>query len=417
MSERREFRWQASVLTIKVGTSGWDYRDWVGPFYPERGEPRLTLYARVFDTTEVNSTFYQLLDPQTFEGMAKVTPEGFEFAVKMLRDVTHRKRLRLDRGIKDDLRAFFDSLEPLKRAGKLGPVLVQLPPVFRAKLDRLEQFLSLVPSDVRVALEFRHPSWDDPKTYRLLESANAAYVMYDAPGRSPELRVTSDIAYVRWHGRGEKVWYNYLYEEEELKPWAKLLEEAEGQTKKVYGYFNNHYHAYAPENAVMMLKMLGKASEDQEALLNKIRSWRESLVRAEARASLLEFVEGEVEAKPSAPEPSEDVIGLLKAITDERRLERALSIPKEEVEILADRGDLIMARVRGYDVTIDLARGLILHDCADWDRQFQKKMFCKHLAALFLQMPPERAKKVLRWILTNRDEITFRPFTGDGRRW
>ncbi len=401
-------------MDLRIGTSGWDYADWVGPFYPQSGGARLTLYSRLFNTTEVNSTFYQILDRETFEGMARVTPEGFDFSVKMLRDVTHRKRLRLDRGIKADLKLFFDSLEPLRSAGKLGPILVQLPPSFRAKPDRLEHLLSLSPEWATLAIEFRHPSWDDPKVLRMLESAGAAYVVSDWGGAPPRAVITSDVAYFRWHGRGEKVPYNYLYSEDELRPWAKAVEEAGSSAKKVYGYFNNHYHAYAPENAIAMLKMLGAAGPQHEEALRRIRSWRESL-RATAQASLEEFVE-EKEAK-APPKPQEDVLELLKSLTDERRLERALEIPSSQVEVVADQGSVLMARVKDYDVTIDLRQGVILHDCADWSRQSQRKMFCKHLAALFLNLPPDRARELLKWILRERDKIVFRPFTGDGRRW
>ncbi len=402
-------------MDLRIGTSGWDYADWVGPFYPRSGGARLTLYSRLFNTTEVNSTFYQILDAETLAGMARVTPEGFDFSVKMLRDVTHRKRLRLDRGIKADLELFFDSLEPLRSAGKLGPILVQLPPSFRAKPDRLEHLLSLAPEWATLALEFRHPSWDDPRVLRMMESAGAAYVVSDWGGAPPRAVVTSDVGYFRWHGRGEKVPYNYLYSEDELRPWARAVEEAASSAKRVYGYFNNHYHAYAPENAILMLKILGAADSRQEEALKRIRAWREEIA-SRAPTSLEGFIGGP-QVREEVPRGREEVLGLLRSITDERRLERAIEMPASQVEVLTDRGDILMARVRGYDVTIDLRQGVILHDCADWSRQSQKKMFCKHLAALFLNLPPERARRLLRQIIRERDKITFRPFTGDGRRW
>ena len=133
--------------------------------------------------------------------------------------------LDLSKGVEADLKRFCELMKPLQKTGKLACILIQLPPGMKFRKDRIEEFLKILPSDLRFALEYRNETWLTGEAHRL----------------------TSDIAYVRWHGRGEKMWYNYRYSKDELSAWVPKLKEM-SQNADVYGYFNNHYHGYAPEN-------------------------------------------------------------------------------------------------------------------------------------------------------------------------
>jgi uncharacterized protein YecE (DUF72 family) len=169
--------------------------------------------------------------------------------------ITHKKKLDLKNGVKEDLDKFLALMKPMLEAEKLGPILIQLPPKFGyGSVDRLASFLALLPEKFKFAVEFREKSWLRPETWRLLEERNVAYTIVDEPLLPPETAFTADFSYFRWHGRGERPWFNYRYNEEELKEWLPRVKEAEKKTKKVYGYFNNHFHAYAPENCLQLLE-------------------------------------------------------------------------------------------------------------------------------------------------------------------
>ena len=137
-------------------------------------------------------------------GWAKHTPPNFTFSAKLPQTITHKKALDVARGIETDLNQFLETVKPLIEAGKLSCVLVQLPPFLRFNADRLESFLSIVPEKPNFAIEFRHSSWMNSETLRLLEKYRAAYTIVDEPLLPSDVHVTSDIAYIRWHGRGDR---------------------------------------------------------------------------------------------------------------------------------------------------------------------------------------------------------------------
>ena len=186
---------------ILIGTSGWDYDDWVGPFYRDE-KHKLAQYCRVFPTTEINSTFYSLPTPSLSGGLARATPRGFVFSAKLYKGITHEKKLNPKLGVDVLLREYFNAIEPLKRSGKLGPILIQMPPRPRKDFPYFEDFLSLLPENFKYAVEFRDHSWLDDGVFKLLEKYGVAYVIVDEPLLPPIVKVTSDIAYIRWHGRG-----------------------------------------------------------------------------------------------------------------------------------------------------------------------------------------------------------------------
>ena len=237
---------------LRVGCSGWMYDDWRGRLYPEREPKRrwLELYAQRFDTVEVNSTFYRLARRQAVEGWVRQTPPGFLFAVKASRYLTHIKRLA---GIPEGIERFYEPLEPLVQAGKLGPVLWQLPENFHRDDARLEQWLELLPAG-RHTIEFRHSSWFVPEVMEMLRSGRVALTIGDHPKRPfQSYESTASWRFVRFHygSRGR----TGNYSDTELHEWAGRIAHWR-RTEEVYAYFNNDWNSYAPANAKTLLKRL-----------------------------------------------------------------------------------------------------------------------------------------------------------------
>jgi uncharacterized protein YecE (DUF72 family) len=258
---------------VRLGTSGWSYKDWEGPFYPKGEKKKLTFYSEVFDTVEIDSTFYAYPSKGMILGATRSTPPSFAFSAKLPKLITHEKGLELDKGVKEDLFRFLHLMKPLMDDGKLGPLLVQLPPSFAYKggLTKLEEFLRVLPPEVSFAVEFRNKSWlHKADALELLRARNVAVTTVDEPLLPPDVTTTADFAFVRWHGRGERPWYNYRYRQEELQEWTKKVEAIATKTKKVYGYFNNHFHGYAVENSLKMMELLGSANQEQRGILAKV---------------------------------------------------------------------------------------------------------------------------------------------------
>lgn len=231
----------AQGVTIRVGTSGWQYADWRGAFYPAKLPQRLWLasYLESFDTVEVNSSFYRLPSLNTVQRWADALPDGFRMAMKASRFLTHVKRLREPA---EPVERLMTVLAPLRCRELLGPLLVQLPPDLPVELDRLQQTLAAFPDGVRVAVEPRHRSWftDDLRT--LLTDHDAALVWADRDGRSVgPLWQTAGWTYLRLHhGR-----HGWGYDNRDLNRWAARLAAAgEG-----YAYANNDPGAAAVRDA------------------------------------------------------------------------------------------------------------------------------------------------------------------------
>lgn len=241
---------------VWIGCSGWNYREWRGVLYPEGLAQRrwLERYAEVFDTVEVNSTFYGTPKPTSVARWVEQTPPGFLFTVKASRYLTHIKRLadfeakgfRLEEGIK----RFFEPLAPLREAGKLGPVLWQLPGNFQRDDERLNRVLGLVPPG-RHCFEFRHPSWFTAPVYRLLASHDAALVISDDPDLTFTRReLTASWTFVRLH-RGSHGRHGN-YSATELQKWRRRISAWRSRTE-VFAYLNNDWEAFAPRNALTLI--------------------------------------------------------------------------------------------------------------------------------------------------------------------
>jgi uncharacterized protein YecE (DUF72 family) len=233
------------VKRVRIGCSGWQYKDWRGRLYPE-GLPQrawLERYAEVFDTVEVNSTFYRLASPNAVDGWAEQTPQGFLFSCKASRYLTHVKRLA---GIEQGVERFYEPLERLRKTRKMGPTLWQFPENFRRDDERLARALRKLTRG-RHAFEFRHESWFTEDVYEILRRRGAALVIGDHPERPFQSReLTADWTFIRFHygKRGR----NGRYSERELESWKRRIA-AWRREVEVFAYFNNDWEGHAVDNA------------------------------------------------------------------------------------------------------------------------------------------------------------------------
>ncbi|HEU4887357.1 MAG TPA: DUF72 domain-containing protein [Thermoanaerobaculia bacterium] len=263
-------------MSILIGTQGWNYAAWVGPFYPPgtRAAEFLATYARAFRAVEVDSTFYAIPDRRAVRGWAERTPPEFTFTLKMPQEVTHELRLR---NADDLVRDFLDRAQELGR--KLGPILLQMGPDFGPdEWPALEQFVPRLPSDLRFAVELRQSGWmrSDirPQLLELLAGHGIALALSDGRWirRDTMLKLaerpTADFLYVRWMGPDRAITdYSHLQfdRSEEIRAWAEVIERA-AHTKDVYGFFNNHFAGHSPANAREMQSLLGQQPFDPELL-------------------------------------------------------------------------------------------------------------------------------------------------------
>jgi len=389
------------LSTVRIGTSGWDYREWVGIFYSQE-EKKFSQYCRYFDTVEIDSTFYRYPSKGMVFGWLRLSPNNFVFSAKLPGLITHDKGLDPTQGIGADLTNFLELMEPLHRAGKLGPILIQLPPSFkREHSQRLESFFAMLPGEYEFAVEFRHTSWIGNASRSLLSKYGVAYTVVDEPLLPPSVELTAGFAYFRWHGRGRRPWYNYRYSTAELEPWIPKLKDAEKSVDRIYGYFNNHYHGYAVENCIEVLKMLGKASNSQLEALESIRERR----RIASPRIGFEMSEATLEAFGTALSPVEE---LLLSFLDRGRLLRAKSIGDFEIRMIRNDLGRIKAEIRDYFIEVDVGNHLIAHNCADWSKFTGEKRFCKHVAKLFLVLPTDQASKILEQIRSEKDGWVFK---------
>jgi len=384
---------------VLLGTSGWSYRDWIGPFYKKKEKSMLSAYSKVFKTVEIDSTFYRYPTKGMAMGWLKYSPTDFVFVAKLPKLITHEKKLSLGQGVEDDLKRFCDLMEPLHLNGKLGCILIQLPPRFVFNLDLMEDFFKVLPTNIKFAVEFRDLSWIRDETWRLLKNYEVAFTIVDEPLLPPTAQVTSKIAYFRWHGKGTRPWYNYRYSVNELKPWVPKVKEVGSKVETVYGYFNNHYHGYAVENCLQVLEMLGALTQEQTEAKATVEQYLKVPTKIEKPT-----IEAFVEVKEMTFE------NLLNAFIDKPRLKRAQQIKDKELTVQEETDSHVKALVRDYHIVIDLGNHTILHDCADWSRVLPSRRFCKHVGKLLLSLGKEKATKILQQIYTNREVWEFKPY-------
>lgn len=388
------------MADLLFGTSGWSYTEWIGPFY-ERRERMLSYYTRFFKTVEINSTFYRYPTRSQVYGYYHTSPKGFVFSTKLPRLITHDKNLSPSYDVKNDLLRFLELMELLRRTGKLGAILIQLPPSFVYERDHenLAGFLEILPEEFEFAVEFRDPSWLRNDVWNLLSKHGVAYTIVDEPLLPPEVHVTAEFTYIRWHGRGTRPWYDYHYSKEELQEWVPKITEVSGKVEKVYGYFNNHYHGYAPENCVELLEMLNLAKPEQIVVKSRI-------IRHNLQKRPLAY-ERKLEEFGISLEGF-SVMDLLLKVTDRRRYDRGRKIKDKELSIEEADEEHIIANIRDYMIDIDLPGRVLTHNCEDWRKGLGIKRICKHVCKLFLSLPEEQSVKILRDIIENKKNWTFK---------
>jgi len=236
---------------IHIGTSGWHYEHWSGPFYPDDlpAADRLKFYAGLFQTVEINNSFYQLPRKETLARWRDITQSDFIFAVKASRYITHMKKLR------EGGKTFQPLAEVVRALGsKLGPILFQLPPNWSCNAKRLGEFVEALPGDYRYAFEFRDPSWFNRRTYEILRELGAAFCIYELAGRLSPKEITSEYVYVRLHG--PEAAYQGQYDTRTLAGWAGAFSTWAGQGKQIYCYFDNDERGHAARDALRIQQMI-----------------------------------------------------------------------------------------------------------------------------------------------------------------
>lgn len=259
--------------SIRIGTQGWNYDAWVGPFYPDgtKAVDSLSVYARAFDTVEVDSTFYAIPPSKTIRGWAQRTPPGFIFALKMPQEITHVRRFR-DAG--DVAKEFFDRARELE--DKLGPILIQLGPDFHPdEMGAIATFLPTLPDDIGFAIEFRDKGWVHDGVIALLSEHNVAFALTDArwiPRKQMIAladRPTADFVYIRWMGADREIAdYSRIQidRSRELELWTGVVSRLANRGRAVYGYVNNHFAGHSPASARELQRLLNLTPVDPEQL-------------------------------------------------------------------------------------------------------------------------------------------------------
>lgn len=226
---------------LRIGTSGYQYDDWRGPFYPKElpKSAWFSHYAKHFDAVELNTTFYRLPEAATFERWRKAAPKGFCYTLKFSRYGTHLRRLK---DAPDTIALFVERARLL--GPSLGPILIQLPPRWHVNVDRLDTFLEATPNRYRWAVEFRDPSWLCEDVYALLRKHRAALCIHDLIERHPRIR-TADWIYLRFHGDR----YSGCYSSQALSAAARRIVAYLADGRDVYAFFNNDIGGHAVRNA------------------------------------------------------------------------------------------------------------------------------------------------------------------------
>lgn len=240
-------------MSLYIGTSGWSYDHWDGILYPH-GLParqRLGVYLAHYATVEVNSTFYHWPADRTFVGWEAQLPPGFLMTIKAPRGLTHSKRLYAP---EPWLAIVQRGMQCLK--WHQGVLLVQLPPAFAYDFDRLAYFLECVPAGLKVAVEFRHPSWHRDDVFALLERTGTSYCIMSGAQLPCHLRATADFVYVRLHGPDHGFLYAGSYSDADLRWWSQRIQEWRSQNREVFVYFNNDGGGNAVRNADTLRGML-----------------------------------------------------------------------------------------------------------------------------------------------------------------
>ncbi len=227
---------------VRIGTSGWHYKHWRGPFYPEKfpASRMFDFYAERFDTVELNNTFYRLPPVTGVNHWRESAPANFRFAVKGSRYLTHMKKLK---DPEPGIEKFFERVDLL--GDKLGPVIFQLPPFWDADPGRLDAFLQALPRGKRYSVELRNPTWLNSVVYDVLRRHNAAFCIFEIDRFFSGIEITADFTYIRLHGPGGK--YQGSYSKDVLQEWANRILKWRKELRAVYIYFDNDQAGFAAQ--------------------------------------------------------------------------------------------------------------------------------------------------------------------------
>jgi uncharacterized protein YecE (DUF72 family) len=230
---------------VLVGTSGYNYPEWRGTFYPEKfsTDKMLPYYAERFATVEINYTFYRMPNEKLLGGWSAATPDGFRFTLKAPRRITHDAKLQR---CEDLAQAFCRTAQTL--GSKLGVLLFQLPPTFKKDTAVLRDFVGLLPDGTRAAFEFRHPSWHDPEVFGVLRERNVALCVADSEKMSTPVEVTADYAYFRLRDEG--------YQQTDIARWAATIAALPG-VQDAFVYFKHEEQGLGPDFAQRLMSALG----------------------------------------------------------------------------------------------------------------------------------------------------------------
>ncbi|MDO8682656.1 MAG: DUF72 domain-containing protein [Armatimonadota bacterium] len=253
---------------LYIGTSGWNYKHWIGILYPKSSPSSqwLSIYSNRFDTVEVNNSFYRLPERSVFESWARSSPDNFIFAVKASRFLTHMKKLK---DPEEPLNRMVDHAEGLGK--KLGPILYQLPPWWKVNADRLRAFLAILPKNLRHVFEFRDASWQTDSVFDLLREYGAGYCIMSAPDLPLHLISTAGFVYIRMHSGGAET--EGCYTDDALRWWADRVADFMIDND-VYVYFNNDYKGYAVQNAETLKEsfIITKARKNENTKWERVNS-------------------------------------------------------------------------------------------------------------------------------------------------
>jgi uncharacterized protein YecE (DUF72 family) len=248
---------------IYIGTSGYSYNDWLGNFYPQfcSSKDFLRFYASIFNTVEIDATFYRIPTAEMVKNWKRITPSNFIFTAKFPQTVTHEGDLesRLT-----SLKSFVEVMRHLEE--KQGPLLLQFPYSFNPVQHEgvLKGLLENIPNDIRAAVEVRNRKWLKPDFYRLLRERKITLCYIDHPWMPRKTEATSDFAYIRFLGDRKKIENDFSYErfghEDDLKWWSELIEEFSREKGEVYAYFNNHYSGHSPTTARRLVEIINATS-------------------------------------------------------------------------------------------------------------------------------------------------------------
>ena len=273
---------------LYIGTSGFSYPDWIGPFYPENSKKgdMLHFYARQFNTVEINSSYYRIPPAAVFDHLQRKAPDNFKFAVKANQGMTHVREK--DQTIFQEFKA---SLQPLLDSTKLGCVLAQFPYSFHYHRNNREYlcYLKEKMSNLPLVVEFRNVYWIKEEIFDFLRKNEIGFCAVDQPPLKglipPVAETTSPLGYIRFHGRNKEQWwqheqayqrYDYLYSEQELKEWIPKIKKMVAKTTDQYIFMNNHYRGKATKNALMLMNLLRKEIKSMnvsdDALKNRKRA-------------------------------------------------------------------------------------------------------------------------------------------------